>query len=185
MKYYNSDIVFQEIPDETTLAINITGCPIHCEGCHSKWLWEDAGMPLYEEEEGDDDAANPFRGLDEIVGKYAGDISCVCFMGGDQAPETVELMAMRLRRMYPALKVGWYSGRPAPLSPAGELFTAVQEAVPMIDITLFDFIKLGPYVAELGGLRSPSTNQRLYRIYPDGTARLLRIHDPRRSVLGA
>ena len=34
LKYVNTGIVFQEIPDEVTLAINISGCPCHCPGCH-------------------------------------------------------------------------------------------------------------------------------------------------------
>ena len=46
LKYVNSDIVFQEIPDEVTLAINISNCPCHCPGCHSHYLWEDVGLPL-------------------------------------------------------------------------------------------------------------------------------------------
>ena len=46
MKYYNYDVVFQEIPDETTLAINISNCPCRCPGCHSKFLWEDVGVEL-------------------------------------------------------------------------------------------------------------------------------------------
>ena len=43
LKYYNAMVVFEEIPDEITLAINITNCPCHCVGCHSKFLWEDVG----------------------------------------------------------------------------------------------------------------------------------------------
>ena len=46
IKYVNTEVVFQEIPDETTLAINISGCPCHCPGCHSSYLWEDVGTPL-------------------------------------------------------------------------------------------------------------------------------------------
>mgnify|MGYP007008579906 CR=1 FL=1 len=30
LNYLNTGIVFQEIPDEVTLSINITGCPCHC-----------------------------------------------------------------------------------------------------------------------------------------------------------
>lgn len=30
VRYHNFDIVFAEIPDETTLAINITNCPNRC-----------------------------------------------------------------------------------------------------------------------------------------------------------
>ena len=39
-------VVFNEIPDEVTLAIEITNCPGMCEGCHSPWLREDIGEEL-------------------------------------------------------------------------------------------------------------------------------------------
>ena len=43
MKYVNESVVFAEIPDEVTLAINISNCPCRCPGCHSKFLWGDIG----------------------------------------------------------------------------------------------------------------------------------------------
>lgn len=69
LKYVNSDIVFQEIPDEVTLAINISNCPCHCPGCHSRYLWDDVGLPL-----------NP-EAIDDFVGKYGSDLTCIAFMG--------------------------------------------------------------------------------------------------------
>ena len=50
IKYFNSMVVFEEIPSEITLAINITNCPCHCKGCHSKFLWEDIGVELTKDE---------------------------------------------------------------------------------------------------------------------------------------
>ena len=47
-KYLDSQVVFQEFPDEITLAINITNCPCHCPGCHSAELAEDIGDILDE-----------------------------------------------------------------------------------------------------------------------------------------
>ncbi len=35
VRFCNYDVVFAEIPGETTLAINIAGCPNRCPGCHS------------------------------------------------------------------------------------------------------------------------------------------------------
>lgn len=69
LKYVNTGIVFQEIPDETTLAINISNCPCACPGCHSHYLWEDVGLPL------NTDA------IDDFVRKYGSDITCIAFMG--------------------------------------------------------------------------------------------------------
>lgn len=48
LRFHNYDIVFQEIPSEVTLAINISGCPNRCKGCHSPHLWNDIGKVLDE-----------------------------------------------------------------------------------------------------------------------------------------
>lgn len=45
MKYVDTKIVFQELPNEITLAINISGCPCACIGCHSSYLSQDIGDP--------------------------------------------------------------------------------------------------------------------------------------------
>ena len=49
LKCCSYDVVCQEIPDEITLAVNISGCPNRCPGCHSPWLWEDEGEALTED----------------------------------------------------------------------------------------------------------------------------------------
>ena len=96
MKYYNAMVVFEEIPDEIALAINITNCPCHCRGCHSKFLWDDVGTELTIEE------------LERLLDKNDG-ITTVCFMGGDATPETVNILAEYIHEIK-HLKVGWYSG---------------------------------------------------------------------------
>lgn len=143
LKYVNTGVVFQEIPDETTLSINISGCPCRCPGCHSRYLWADTGEPLTPE------------ALDGIVRGYGADITCICFMGGDAEPEAVNGLARYLRGAYPEMKVAWYSGR-----------SRVPGKVCKDD---FDYIKVGPYIAHLGALNERTTNQRLYRRLPDGT----------------
>ncbi len=81
LKYVNTGIVFQEIPDEVTLAINISGCPCRCPGCHSQYLWEDIGMPLTTD------------AIDEFVEKNGKDITCIAFMGGDAEPRRINRLA--------------------------------------------------------------------------------------------
>ena len=140
MKFASYDIVFQEVPDEVSLALNITGCPLRCKGCHSPHLWEDIGEVLDE------------QAIDSLIATYSGDITCVALMGGDADPKTVERLIrfVKLR----GLKTAWYSGRPA--LPDG------------FEVRLLDYLKLGPYIEASGGLKSKTTNQRLYRIEKDG-----------------
>lgn len=143
VRFYNYDIVFAEIPDEVSLALNITGCPNRCPGCHSTHLQQDIGDNL------DPDA------LEVLLGIYGKAITCVCFMGGDGRASEINSLASYLRANYPDLKVGWYSGR--------------DEMDSAIELKNFDYIKLGPYIAERGPLSSPSTNQRILRVLPDKT----------------
>lgn len=138
MKYYNYDVVFQEVPDETTLAINISGCHCHCPGCHSPFLWEDTGIELSIDE------------FDRIVNTMVEDITCICFMGGDANPAYINHLAEYATKHYPFLKIGWYTGR-----------ETISEDV---DLKYFDYIKVGSYIKELGGLSSTTTNQRMFKI---------------------
>lgn len=138
MKYYNYDVVFQEIPDETTLAINISGCPCHCPGCHSPFLWEDKGTELSTDE------------YDKILNPVMENITCVCFMGGDANPTYINELAEYTSKNYPFLKIGWYTGR-----------ETISEK---INLKCFDYIKVGPYIKDLGGLSSATTNQRMFKI---------------------
>ena len=146
LKYTNTEVVFQEIPDETTLAINISNCPCHCKGCHSSYLAGDIGEDL------DEDSL-----VDMMLSNKG--ITCVAFMGGDSSPEYVNWLAGIIRSMYTNeldkgswvdVRIAWYSGR--------------QELSPAIELKNFNYIKLGPYIEELGGLKSNNTNQKLYKI---------------------
>lgn len=141
VKYYNAMVVFEEIPDEITLAINITNCPCHCVGCHSKFLWEDVGTEL------------TFEELERLIKENDG-ITCVCFMGGDANPKEINDLAtyVSVKNVcgYKSLKIAWYSGK--------------DELSEDIDTSLFNYIKLGHYDEKLGGLNSKTTNQRLYKI---------------------
>lgn len=141
LKYVNYEVVFAEIPDEISLAINISNCPCKCPGCHSPYLAEDIGTLL-----------TP-RKLKEIIEENRG-ITCVCFMGGDLEPHYINTLAILIKESTD-LKVGWYSGR--------------QELSKDIDLKWFDFIKLGPYHEEYGPLNNPNTNQIMYKVVHEGS----------------
>ena len=130
-------VVFNEIPDEVTLAIEITNCPGMCEGCHSPWLREDIGEELTPE--------TLARLIDENRG-----VTCVCFMGEGKDPRALKYLALsvRLRNDYP-YRTALYSGR-----------NEVEEDYD----TYFDYIKVGPFIPAKGPLNKETTNQRLYKI---------------------
>ena len=136
MKFIDVKEVFAEIPDEITLAISISGCPIQCKGCHSQYLWEDVGQELTTEV------------LSELLRKHLG-VSCLCFMGGDQNPAEINRLAQWTKQSS-NVKVAWYSGRK----------TLSKE----IDLPNFDYVKIGPYDEACGPLNVKTTNQVMYRV---------------------
>lgn len=136
LKYIETLIGFSEIPDEITLCINISNCPCKCVNCHSPYLAEDIGEEL-----------TCFK-LEELLKANKG-ITCVSFMGGDIDPGEIVGLAKYIKTFYPGLKVAWYSGR--------------QELPKHFNLEPFNFIKLGPYIEELGGLDSKTTNQKMYQ----------------------
>ncbi|MCB9018231.1 MAG: anaerobic ribonucleoside-triphosphate reductase activating protein [Prevotellaceae bacterium] len=142
LKYTDYSIVFSEIPDEVTLAINLSNCPNRCRGCHSPWLMDDIGTELTDSE------------LSLLLEKYGKEITCVCFMGGDADPQRIDEMARYVNNGWSDIHIGWYSGKP--------------ETPKCISEKNFQYIKLGRYMDSMGGLRSPQTNQRLYKLLPSG-----------------
>lgn len=135
--YVDTKVVFAEVPDEVTLAINISNCPCNCKGCHSPYLGTNTGEPLFPEV------------LDELIDNNKG-ITCVAIMGGDSNPAEVDALAFYIKAIYDNIKVAWYSGR--------------QELSGSVKLKNFDYIKLGPYKEECGPLSSKTTNQRFYKV---------------------
>ena len=140
LKYIPEDVsvVFREIPDQICLAINISGCPHRCPGCHSPYLRENLGEYL---------TTNIISSL--IKRNYG--ITCILFMGGDADKEYIKELASYVKTL--GLLVGWYSG---------------EDSLDLDYYkNWFDYIKVGSYKKELGPLNGKTTNQRLYKISKD------------------
>ena len=138
MKYVDAKVVFAEIPDEITLAINISGCPVRCPDCHSKYLWEDIGESLNRDS------------LYSLINSNKG-ITCVAFMGGDSDVDYMQTLFYSVKSKYPNLKVAWYSG--------------VDRLLTNVDTEYLDYIKVGPYIKDSGPLNNHNTNQRMYKVH--------------------
>lgn len=136
LKYVNTMVTFSEVPDEISLCIEISNCPCHCFNCHSSYLAEDIGEKLTLDK------------IYKLIDNNEG-ITCICFMGGDSFPKEIDMFARCIKDLY-NIKVAWYSGR--------------QELNQYINLDNFDYIKLGPYVEELGPLTKNTTNQRFYKV---------------------
>ena len=134
LKYLGYSVVFQEVPDEVTLAINISGCPHKCEGCHSKYLWEYEGNYISDD-------------LDSLMEKYKGLITCVCFMGGDQNKKELTDLLILVHKH--GLKTALYTG----CDFMSDLHIRV--------LGNLDYLKIGHYDENCGGLDSANTNQRM------------------------
>ena len=138
-KFVDKEIVFQEVPNEISLCYYITNCPHHCKGCHSQILWEDIGCDL-----------GIFIQKDLDIYSQKG-ISCVLFMGGDNSENIEECLAICKKNN---LKTALYSG-------------CTKDTFNTKLLGLLDYVKIGPYIEELGGLDRPTTNQRFYRVDKD------------------
>ena len=133
-----TSVVMEEIPDRVTLAVEISHCRGNCPGCHSPFLKEDIGEVLTEEV------------IDALVKDNFG-VDCFLFLGEGRDPEALCALAAHVRTL--GLIPAVYSGR-------REVDDLLWES--------FDYVKVGPYVEELGPLNKPTTNQRLYRALGPG-----------------
>lgn len=140
IKYYTTKICFQEVPDEVSFTYFLTGCPNRCPNCHSPHLREDIGTPIMES-------------LHEDLYKNSGRASCILFMGGDDPDHIDNLIDILITCRLHGFKTALYSGYEL------DFITHTKELMDNLD-----YIKVGPYVEELGGLKSKKTNQRLYKL---------------------
>ena len=91
-----------------------------------------------------------------LLACYGRSVTCVSFMGGDAEPQEIARLAgdgaeEPTRRCARDGIRGATNCRRASTSAA------------------FDYVKLGGWIEALGPLTAPTTNQRLYKVGPDGT----------------
>lgn len=138
MNYISRDIVLLEVPGEISLGYSITGCIMRCKGCHSPDLWSAKnGIPLTDDIITSDIESNlPF-------------ITCLLFFGGEWCPDEL-ISKLKIAKNY-NLATCLYTGEN-------------KDGIPRQILQHLTYIKCGSYVAELGGLDSKITNQKLINL---------------------
>ena len=137
LKFTVEQIVWQEVPGEVSLAFLFSGCPLRCKGCHSADTWKEGiGTELTEDY------------LKGRLKRYHGLISCVLFMGGEWQPEALQKMLAIVAQE--GLKACLYTGLER------EELEAVSDGI----LPYLTYLKTGRWQMELGGLDSPTTNQK-------------------------
>ena len=141
LKFTVEQIVWQEVPGEVSLAFLFSGCPLRCKGCHSADTWKEGiGTELTEDY------------LKGRLKRYHGLITCVLFMGGEWQPEALQKMLAIVTQA--GLKACLYTGLER------EELEAVSDGI----LPYLTYLKTGRWQMELGGLDSPTTNQKFINL---------------------
>ena len=135
LKYLYNKVVFQEIPNEVSLGLSISGCTIHCQGCNQRELWEDKGINLTIGE------------INRLLIEQKG-VTCLLLLGGER---DIDALTEIFQYFHQKIKTAWYCG--LDMVPKDKLGI----------LQYLDFCKLGHFDSELGGLASSTTNQRLFQ----------------------
>lgn len=126
-----------EVPEEIVLGLTILGCPIHCPDCHSSWSWsKNYPQKLINAEN-----------ISKLLTPYH---TGLLFFGGEWEADFQQTLEQLQDWFH--LPLALYTG------------LSTEEAFAKPWINLLTFIKTGPYIQELGNLRSPTTNQRMFRL---------------------
>ena len=136
IKFCETEVVFSEIPNEITLAVNISNCQHNCLGCHSPHLRKDVGEELTEEV------------IDNLIKENNG-ITCFCFMGEGNDKETLKNLLRYIKGKHPQIRTALYSG---------------DKEVNVEYLSLLNYYKIGNYIEEFGPLNKETTNQKLYEV---------------------
>lgn len=132
LRFSVEQIVWQEVPNEVSLAFLFSGCPLRCQGCHSADSWKAGQGTVLTESH-----------LAGRLQRYRGLISCVLFMGGEWVPGELRRMLEVVVRA--GLRTCLYTG----------LEREELEAVSADIIPHLTYLKTGRWRAELGTGKPP------------------------------
>lgn len=135
IRYAGYSVTLAEMPGYIALVFSLTGCKIGCKDCHSKHLWgDDVGTELTQEV------------ITSVLRHYEGLADGLVILGDIQEEDILSLLPT-------AKKFGLTTC----------IYTGKKFRYCNTYFKHFDFVKFGEYRKDLGGLESPTTNQRYVR----------------------
>lgn len=137
----STGITLNEVPDKIAYFIELGSCTQRCKGCHSEELWEEVKSPMSLED--------VLRGAEKAIESGA---NAIVLMGGTCNKMSTPDLLKVLDGLSEIAPTCLYSGLDDE-----ETNTYIAEH------SGITWLKTGSYKEELGGLSSPTTNQRFYR----------------------
>ena len=137
----STGITLNEVPDKIAYFIELGSCTQRCKGCHSKELWEEVKSPMSLED--------VLRWAEKAIESGA---TAIVLMGGTCNKMSIPDLLKVLDGLSEIAPTCLYSGLDDE-----ETNTYIAEH------SGITWLKTGSYKEELGGLSSPTTNQRFYR----------------------
>ena len=137
----STGITLNEVPDKIAYFIELGSCTQRCKGCHSEELWEEVESPTSLED--------VLRGAEKAIESGA---NAIVLMGGTCNKMSTPDLLKVLDGLSEIAPTCLYSGLDDE-----ETNTYIAEH------SGITWLKTGSYKEELGGLSSPTTNQRFYR----------------------
>jgi len=131
LRVFTQTVVLQETPGHVSLAFAVSGCPGNCPNCS----WKQRDLDTQPQELSIDD-------YEHILDTHVGTATCVLFLGGDWNSSTPAFLKLAQDKGF---RTCLYTG----LDDVGKEFKSC-----------LDYLKTGAYIDALGGLDSPTTNQR-------------------------
>jgi anaerobic ribonucleoside-triphosphate reductase activating protein len=160
IRYFPKEVFLglQEVPDEISLIIPLAGCGHKCKNCHS---------PHYQNKKNGEVLS--WSIYLNLLEQYNNKVSCICFFGGEHSKELASFIWNA--KSFFNKKIALYSG-----------YDTIDSIPNNSDfINFLDYIKIGHYNEELGGLESKTTNQKLYKkidnVFIDITTKFWRKYD--------
>lgn len=134
------ELTFNEVPDKTAVSFVMGDCRERCKGCHSPYLWEKPKGWTIDK-------------VCEIAEKYVSQgADAILLMGGTTNGIPYYVLDELITELARIADVGLYSG-----SNHEEFDKDFAMS------TRLTWLKTGSFKKDLGGLSSPTTNQRFYR----------------------